>query len=184
MNELSRQLFHIFIGILIILAVILGFGIPFVVCLLISGLIIVLLVRFNYFESITGFVSELTRDHENIPGLGGFTMVLGCLIPLLFFDVEIAIVGIAVLTFGDSASTIFSKYVKTEKLPYSSKSYGGTIAGFVFGFLGALFFINMLGAFLAGFIGSIVESIDEFLDDNLLIPVIVSLFVYFISPVL
>lgn len=184
MNEVFRQLFHVLIGILIIFAVIFGFGIPFIVCLLILGLIIVLLVRFNYFKLFTGLVSELTRDHENIPGLGGFTMVLGCLFPLLFFDSRIAIVGISVLTFGDAASTLFSKYFKTEKLPYSSKTYGGTIAGFVVGFLAALPFINLLGAFLAGFIGSITESVDEFLDDNLVIPFVVSLFVYFISPVL
>ncbi len=184
MNELFRQLFHILLGLSIIISVILGFGIPFIVCLLILGLIILLLVRFNYFGSITEVVSDMTRDHENIPGLGGFTLVLGCLIPLLFFDYRIALVGISVLTFGDAASTVFSRFVKTKKLPYSSKTYGGTIAGFTFGFLGALPFINLLGAFLAGFVGSITESFDEFFDDNLIIPVIVSLFVYFISPTL
>ena len=184
MNEISRQLAHIILGVSIIVSVILGFGIPFILCLFILGLIIVLLVRFNYFKSFTGIVSDLTRDHEKIPGFGGFTMVFGCLIPLLFFNSKIALIGILVLTFGDSASTLFSKYVKTEKLPYSNKTYGGTLAGFVFGFLASIPFINLLGAFLASFVGAVVESIDEFLDDNLLIPFIVSLFVYFISPAL
>ncbi|MBT8171770.1 haloacid dehalogenase-like hydrolase, partial [Candidatus Bathyarchaeota archaeon] len=138
---------------------------------------------------ITGFyiISEIARVRGfNIPGLSSITWnavnktelyefatapihfaigIVGC---LLIFPEPISYVAITVLTLGDGGAHIFGIKFGKNRLPFNKgKNVEGTVFGFIFAFLGSLFFVDPRLAFIAATVGMMVEAIPSPLNDNL-----------------
>lgn len=142
---------------------------------LILGLILSLIVKLKLNKRLVKVVKFLDRNQKILPGFGAFTLVIGSMISLLLFSRQYALAAIAILTFADASSTLIGKFFKTQILPHSKKTIGGTFAGFLIGFFVSLFLISPIQAFIASLTASIIESFDDFIDDNLFIPPITAL---------
>ncbi len=92
------------------------------------------------------------------------------------FPKDIAMASIMVLALGDSISHLYGLHYGKTKHPLSkTKFMEGTIAGTIFGFIGAFVFLPWWEAFLASFAAMIVEAIEikigtNQVDDNLIVP--------------
>ncbi|MAF51228.1 MAG: hypothetical protein CMH64_04010 [Nanoarchaeota archaeon] len=177
MLELRRQAFHILLG--VGLVVLLNFNIIdltdlFVV--FIFGVIISIFSSRYKIPVIEWFLENFDRKNSKIRGQGVLTCFFGAMVVLLFFEKNIALASILILTLGDS----FCHLGKLGKLkyPFSDKRFvEGLIIGIIVATLGALIFVSFLQAFFGSLIAMFVESLDlkiynVEIDDNILIPLI------------
>ncbi|MDD4878366.1 MAG: SEC59/DGK1/VTE5 family protein [Candidatus Nanoarchaeia archaeon] len=180
--EIKRQLFHLFLGISIVLLYnfqILSARRMFII-LVIGILISIASTRYKV-PGIAWFLERFERKHAKFPGQGAIFFVLGCFTVIGLFPPNIASAAILVLAAGDSFSTLIGKHFGKHKM--GSKSVEGTIAGIVLGFLGAFIFVPFLTAFLGAFVAMISEALDiklfnKVIDDNLLVPVVAAIVMY------
>ncbi len=109
-------------------------------------------------------------------GLGAIWFAAGILIALGIVNSNsmLAII-IFVTTIGDSLATIFGSKLKSPKLPYNrKKSLAGFMAIFVFSGIFAFALIGFEGVGIA-LLSAILESISlHLLDDNFILPVVLS----------
>ena len=177
--EWNRQLFHIFLGIFIVLLLKYGLidGKIFLIIILI-GLVLSYLSRYSRIPVIYWLLKKFERKNEikTFPGKGMNFYLIGCYISLILFSKEIAMASIMVLALGDSISHLYGLHFGKIKHPLSNKKFlEGTIAGFIFGFIGALAFLPWHEAVIASLAAMIVEAIEikigtQQVDDNLVIP--------------
>lgn len=95
------------------------------------------------------------------------------------FGTNLAVVNAAiiVLVLGDSISTVIGTRYGRKLLPFSNrKTWAGSSAFFILGFLGALTQIPIFAAFLGALAGTITEAYSP-VDDNLTIPLAVGMVV-------
>jgi HAD superfamily phosphoserine phosphatase-like hydrolase len=101
---------------------------------------------------------------------------LGIMLALLVFPVPISYASIAAFAFGDGFATIFGKTIGRHAFPYNKgKKIEGTVAGFVFAFLGALVFVNPLRAVVGAATAMMVETLPAPINDNLTMPLLAGL---------
>lgn len=106
---------------------------------------------------------------------------VGIALSLLLFPDPIGYVAITVLTLGDSAAHIFGMKFGKNRLPFNKgKNLEGSIAGFVFAFLGALVFVEPAMALVAAAVGMLVETVPSPINDNLTIPLLSGLVLFLI----
>ena len=174
MKEDERQFFHIFLGIASILLV-QFFGVQLasyaVGAVLIVGII---LVHMKLSRMGLGPLEYLVERFERpgvTPGYGAMTMAAGTLACLtLIARPEYVLASLCMLGFGDAGSTLLGIRSK-KKLPWSrEKTYGGTLAFFLFS-LPALYFAGV-PALAVGAAAAIAESFESNIDDNLIISVV------------
>jgi len=179
--EFNRQMFHIFLGLALVLLLKYGFmGDKFILILVIIGIILSYLSKKYDIPVIRDLLQKFERkeDLEKFPGKGIIFYLIGAYVSLVLFPKEIAMASIMILAFGDSVSHMFGLHYGKRKHPLSkTKFLEGTIAGFIAGFLGALIFLPFLEAFLASLAAMIVEGVEmkiraEQVDDNLIIPLV------------
>jgi HAD superfamily phosphoserine phosphatase-like hydrolase len=122
-------------------------------------------------------ISEVTRRAATKPEIHEFVtapifFALGIILALLLFPAPFSYASIAVLALGDGAATLFGVKFGKRVLPFNKgKRIEGTIFGFTFAVLGALFFVgNPLKATLGAAAGMIMEALPTPLSDNLTIP--------------
>lgn len=177
--ELNRQIFHIFLGISIVVLLKYGFlNKEFILFTIIIGLILSFLSRKTSIPVIQNLLEmfERKKEIEEFPGKGIIFYFIGSFISLLFFPQEIAMASIMVLALGDSISHLYGLHFGKIKHPLSkAKFLEGTIAGFVAGFIGALIFLPWHEAFFASLAAMVIEAIEikigtEQVDDNLIMP--------------
>lgn len=179
--KISRQLFHIVVGLTIILLILMFERETILIILFLAFLITVLISIISTkikIPIVNWFIEQLERDSEkNFPAKGVIFFIAGCLLTFKLFSQDIALASIAVLTFGDAISTLAGFLgQKYKHKPFSKfKTLHGTILGMVVSFLVALIFIEPLLALTAAIIGMIAEAISIKLgeteaDDNLIIP--------------
>lgn len=177
--EWNRQIFHIFLGVLIVVLLMYGFidkEIIFIAILI--GLILSYLSTKTRVPVIYDLLEKFERkeDFKKFPGKGMLFYFIGVFIALLLFPKDIAMASIMVLALGDSLSHLFGLHFGKVKHPLSSTKFlEGTIAGFVAGFIGALVFARWYEAFFASLAAMIVEAIEikigvQQVDDNLIVP--------------
>lgn len=177
--EWNRQLFHIFLG--FVLVGLLMYGIidkEIIAILIIIGLILPYLSKKIRIPIIYGLLQKYERkqDIERFPGKGMLFYFIGVYIVLFLFPREIAMASIMVLALGDSVSHLYGLHLGKIKHPLSkTKFLEGTIAGFIAGFLGALVFLPWYEALIASLAAMIIEAIEikigtEQVDDNLIVP--------------
>ena len=107
---------------------------------------------------------------------------LGIAISLLIFPAPIRYVAITTLTLGDGCAHLFGMKFGRTPLPFNKgKNLEGTIAGFLFAFLGAMIFVDPTRALVAAAVGMLVEALPLPLNDNLTIPLASGLTLLLIS---
>ena len=181
MREINRQLFHVVLG-LALLLVLLNFGrlktIYFLSGILFVGLLLInLVVRGIRVPVASWFVETFERRNVPLPGYGSAWYLVGLLLScLLIRDPTYLASAVIVFAFGDAASTIFGLRAKTA-LPYNPrKTLEGTGAFILFS-LSTFLLIGEYAIPLALF-AALVESLPLGVDDNLSIPLACSLFFY------
>jgi len=173
--EIGRQIIHIVLGLIIVALLyfnlinkwsILGISI------IIAVLFFVRLKR--KLPVIDEIVEPFERKRKKHHYEGPLAYFLGIFAVLAIFEKNIALASIMIMVLGDSASTIFGRLFGTLRIPWSKKTVLGSLAGMVFGYLGAWLFVPLQYAIIASFAAMIVESFDkEFIDinDNIMMPV-------------
>lgn len=183
--ELKRQIFHIFIGILVLLFIEF-FQRRLVLITLLAVLIVSILfslISTRRKVPIAGFLlDKMGRSaDEKFPGKGFVFFIAGALLAFKLFPQDIALASIAVLTFGDSVSTLVGSLNGGLGKKYNSKLFSrykavyGTLIGILVSFPFACLFISPLYAALASAAGMLAEAVsfklgEQEADDNLIIP--------------
>jgi HAD superfamily phosphoserine phosphatase-like hydrolase len=141
------------------------------------------------------FVSELLRmSNRNFPVISLITkntvskseiyafaaaplyFGLGILLTLLLFPLPASSAAIAVFALGDSAASIFGGRISKKPFFFNKdKTFEGSLAGFFFAFLAALFFVSPPIAAFGAAIAMIFEYLPLPLNDNLVIPIFTGL---------
>ncbi|MBU1112128.1 MAG: diacylglycerol/polyprenol kinase family protein [archaeon] len=182
-QELRRQLFHAFVGLVIVFLFyynIIGSWTIFI--LLVLGIITSLTLKKIRIPVIVDFLELFQREDEKnkLPGKGAIFFFTGVLLAMKLFDEDIALAAILILSLGDSVSHIVGhNYGKIKNFinGENKKLMEGTFAGIIVAFLGALFFVSPLEAILASSIAMLAELAElklaeKVIDDNLLIPLV------------
>lgn len=172
-NELKRKTIHL-TSIIIVLTYY-GFGKQAVLSLLIVYLILIL--ELEYFRLEWGkklpYVHDLFRAKEN-DRLGGHVFfTIGSLIAISVFSKEIASAAILMTTFGDASAAIFGKaFGRTWIKGLKNRAYEGCLAEFSVDILiGWIFLPGWITILIMAGTATVVETLANKLDDNLLIPV-------------
>ena len=191
--EIRRQLFHIVLGVAIVLLLMNGLiGKNAILILIIVGFILSIISRKTRIPIIHKLLEKFERKNEieAFPGKGTIFYFIGVYISLFLFSKDIAMASIMVLAFGDSVSHVYGLHHGKIKHPLSNTKFlEGTIAGFIAGFMGAWIFLPWHEAFFASLIAMIVEGVEikigaEQVDDNLIIPVVAGAVVWLIRLIL
>ena len=183
--ELKRQIFHIFFGILVLLFMEF-FQRRLVLITLLSVLIVSILFSLISTKKRVPVASFLLDKmgrsaDEKFPGKGFIFFIAGALLAFKIFPQDIALASIAILTFGDSVSTLVGSLNNGLGKKYNTKVFGrykaiyGTLIGILVSFPFACLFIGPLYAALASAAGMLAEAIsfklgEQETDDNLIIP--------------
>jgi dolichol kinase/phosphoserine phosphatase len=102
---------------------------------------------------------------------------LGILLTLFFFPSPINYASIAIFSFGDSTAAIFGNIYGKKKLSLNKlKTLEGSLIGFFFAFLAGTVFVHPLIALTCAIIAMVVEYLPLPLNDNLLIPLTIALY--------
>ena len=171
-HELKRKAVHL-TSVLIVLAYH-AFGQQAILLLLTVCLIVILGIeyfRIEWGEKLP-FVHSLLREKET-DRLGGhvfFTM--GCIIAISVFPEEIASAAILMTTFGDASAAIFGKAFGRTWIPgLTDRAVEGCAAEFIVDVvIGAIFLSNWLVVLVMAGTATVVETLANKMDDNLLIP--------------
>ena len=171
-HELKRKTVHL--TSIIIVLIYHAFGQQAILLLLTVCLIVIL--EIEYFRIEWGMklpiVHSLLREKET-DRLGGhvfFTM--GCIIAISVFPEAIASAAILMTTFGDASAAIFGKAFGRTWIPgLTDRAVEGCAAEFIVdGVIGAIFLSNWLVVLVMAGTATVVETLANKMDDNLLIP--------------
>ncbi|MFZ3384425.1 MAG: diacylglycerol/polyprenol kinase family protein [Candidatus Methanoperedens sp.] len=146
-----------------------------VLLLLITYLVVIL--GLEYFRIEHGHrlpvVHTLFRIKE-ADRLGGHVFfTIGSIIAVSVFSKEIASAAILMTTFGDASAAIFGKaFGRTWIKGLENRAYEGCAAEFIADIIiGSIFLQSWIAIFVMAGTATIVETITDKLDDNLLIPI-------------
>ncbi|MEM2936839.1 MAG: hypothetical protein QW231_06665, partial [Candidatus Bathyarchaeia archaeon] len=176
-NEALREMIHIS-----------GFFVPLVCIYLLDrylAVFLILLVTLFYiasefarmggtdfppFSTITWKTAITSESYEF--ATAPIFFALGIMLSLLLFPVPVNYASIAIFTLGDSFATLFGKkFGRTVSPLNKGKRMEGSVFGFLFAFLGALFFLaDPLKALVGAAVGMLVESLPSPISDNVTIP--------------
>ena len=185
-HEIGRKIIHI--TILIVLAAyfliqdsMVSAGYPVSVAkqaslLFLVALLIVFLIL-EYFRLELGwkmpFFSQFIRPKEQNRMYGVIYFLSATIISLAVFDYKIALAALLMTTFGDMVAALVGKRYGTT-LIYKNKTWAGFLAelgtNLIVGFI-VLNNINISVILVMALVATIVETMVDELDDNLLIPI-------------
>lgn len=171
-HELKRKAVHL--TSIIIVVVYLTFGQQTILLLLTVYLIAIL--EIEYFRIEWGkklpLVHSLLREKE-ADRLGGHVFfVMGCIIAISVFPEEITSAAILMTTFGDASAAIFGKAFGRTWIPgLTNRAVEGCAAEFIVDVvIGAIFLSNWIVVLVMAGTATVVETLANKMDDNLLIP--------------
>ncbi len=182
-KETGRQVMHILLGLSITTLFYYDIISPLAMLLgIICGILLSLISKRVKLPFFHFFLRHFERDEQmkSFPGKGMIFFFIGSLLVMQLFQKDIAVASLMVLTLGDSFSHLVGERFGQIKNIFNGKSkklLEGTIAGTIFGFIGAAFFVPLPEAFLGSSAAMIAEVIkidlnDHTLDDNLVVPLI------------
>ena len=176
--ELRRQTLHLLFGIFIVSMLYFHFfSIYHLITIFVVGFVLSFLCK-RFRVPLASWVMDKFERPENryvFPGKGPLFFMLGSIIVVHFFPLKIALASIIILTLGDAVSHVFGKLLSRRTYKHL-KSVEGTVAGIAFSFVGALFFVNFFAAFFGSMLSMIFETVKiDFIDDNLLIPLVAAI---------
>lgn len=122
------------------------------------------------------FHFERSDDKINFPFNGAIWYSVGIIFPILFLPTDVASAIIAVLSAGDSMSTLIGKFAGKHRA--GSKSIEGFLSFLFFGSVAAAVFVSFQDAVIFAFLGALIEFF-AFMDDNFLVPAGLTVFYIF-----
>ena len=171
-RELQRKAVHV----TSVLIVIFYYFLPKEAILLLLTLILILFLVVEFIRLDLRlklpFFHKLYRDKEVDRLSGGAFFLMGAIIAISVFYKEIAIAAILMTTIGDASAAIFGKrFGKTWIPKLKDRAVEGCTAEFVVDLLIGFVFLNswLVILVMAG-TATIVETVVNKIDDNLLIP--------------
>ena len=178
-NEIGRKIIHITILIVLIIYNVIqnNYGKQLALLFLVSLLIIFLILE--YFRLELGwkmpFFSQFIRPKEQNRMYGVIYYLSATIISLAVFDYKIALAALLMTAFGDMVAALVGKRYGTT-LIYRNKTWAGFLAELIVNiFVGFFVLVNLPGYIYIvlgmAFVATIVETIVDELDDNLLIPI-------------
>ena len=182
--ETRRNMFHLILGLLIVAALCFGvIDVWVMLAVVIVGFLLSLASRKRPVPLIHWFLRHFERQEDfegGIPGRGALFFFVGLLIALALFEHDVVLAAATIFVLADSVSPLIGVKMGRIKHPLSDKKFlEGSIAGFVFAFLGAMLFVSPLEASLASFFAVAVEAVDTIkgkrIEDNITIPIIAGL---------
>jgi dolichol kinase len=187
--ELRRQLFHLCVGLLIL--VLLLFSILDVKIMLVVffvGLVLSVVSLKYDIPFIRWFLDRFERG-DSFPGKGALFFFLGSILVLILFPKNVALASIAILTFGDSIGPLVGAYFGKKRSKLNGRRFvEGFVVAFFVSFVAASFFVQWYAALVGSFFALGFEFL-EFrfrgfsVDDNLLIPLIAGAMIYVVMAV-
>ena len=187
MRELRRQILHILVGIVIIILFLNNwidlFSFFLIVCL---GIFLSFVGKYVQLPIVSWFIDFFGReeDKNKFPGRGIIFFGVGCILVLRLFATDIALASIIILTFADPISHLIGSNFGKIRNPFDNKKkIEGNIAGFLVGSAASLLFVSPLLAVIGNAAAMMFEAVSfevsgERIDDNLLVPLIASTFMY------
>ena len=107
---------------------------------------------------------------------------LGILLSLALFPESIGYAAITTLTLGDGFATIFGRRFGKVPFPFNKgKNVEGSFFGFLVAFIGAMFFVDPVKAFVGAAVGMLIESLPLPINDNLAVPLATGIALMMIS---
>jgi dolichol kinase len=177
--ELRRQVFHVLVGIsVIIISLYLPYSDYFLFSVLLFGILLSFLSVYLKIPIVYRFLCIFERDcNKRFPGKGVLFFFMGALLSLKLFPRDIALASIIILTFSDPVSHFVGRNFGKIKLINKRKNIEGTIAGIIAGTLFSSFFVPIWLSFIGSLFAMLFElagmkMAGESIDDNLLIPLI------------
>lgn len=172
MNESLRQVVHLVFGLGIA-----GFVLLFDRDLVVAALMLALFAGFILSDALSRgyaipFVSTVIATLERrdaAPGKGALFFTLGALFCLVFFDQEIAFLGLVVLSLLDSVTTLAGVRFGRTRI-YNHKTLEGTVAGIAVTAAALCLFTPPATALVTAAAAGLTELASP-VDDNLVIPV-------------
>jgi len=164
-----------------------GFFVPIIASLIGTSAVIVSIIAIAAIYALSelarleGYllplISTITRRAASQSELYGFAaaplyFAFGIVMTLLLFPSPASGAAVAMFCLGDSAASLFGGLLSTS-LPFNKgKTWEGSLAGFIFAFLGGAFFVPPLIALAGAAIAMAIEVLPLPINDNILVPVI------------
>ncbi len=135
----------------------------------------------KFLRALRGALDFLERKgHRRYYGAISFFVSIGFIV--LLFPAKIASLSIIVLCVGDGISTMVGRLFGQNRLFHNrSKSWEGSISGFVASTAACALITNIPMALFASFVGMFVESLNTKINDNFSVPLVVGVAVYLVS---
>jgi dolichol kinase len=184
-NDILRKIIHILFGIIILISALIIPRDIFLRCLFILFLFVIFLTILHIKFRLK-IIENISKENERrFPLKGLLFFIVGVGLVIFIFPKDIALASIAVLTFGDSVSSLAGFFgIKYRINPFRRyKSLFGTFCGIVIAFLFALIFVDPLQALVGSFFGMFSEAVSIKLgetdaDDNLIVPLVAATAMY------
>lgn len=182
--ETRRNLFHLILGLLLVAGLYYNLlDVWIMLAVVVVGFLLSTASRKRPVPLIHWFLQRFERREDvegGIPGRGALFFFVGLLLALALFEHEVVLASVTIFVLADSISPLVGVKVGKVRHPLSDKKFlEGSIAGFIFAFLGAMLFVSPLEALLATFFAVVVEAIDTVkgrrIEDNITIPLVAGL---------
>ncbi|MGA1849149.1 MAG: diacylglycerol/polyprenol kinase family protein [Thermoplasmatota archaeon] len=184
---IRRKLFHNTVGVVFLLSMHLFEWVKWFYLLVLGcGLILSYIMEKRPIRFIKWYLDRYDKIEDIVPGQGPITFFTGALFAWFIFGWEIAAISIIVLSFGDPLAYVMGKAIGGPKLPWSRrKTVVGSLFFMITPFLLITLVWNPLLGLIAATLGALGESIPFpnrlIMDDNVIIPVSVSIGVWAFS---
>ncbi len=156
-------------------------GIPVVASLIIFIALIYTVSELCRLEGLNlPIISDITRHAASQSELYGFAaaplyFAFGIVATLIMFPTLAGGAAIAIFCLGDSAASLFGGLISTSLPINKGKTWEGSLAGFLFAFLAATFFISPVLALIGAAVAMTIEVLPLPINDNISVPLITGL---------
>lgn len=178
-KELTRKIFHLLLGLSIIILFL--FDVINIYILLVLDMISIIL----YFLTIkdvnipcyTNILKLCSRSKKDI---GLISFLVGCTITLLF-PKNIALASLCIFIFGDSTAFLIGRLGKTKTFLSKNKNIEGLFASFIISSILASLFVNTLFALTTSLIVMFIEHTNTKIDDNFFLAPLSGIILYVLT---
>ncbi len=174
-HEIGRKIIHITILIVLVIYNLIQNSYTKQLALLFLVLMLIIFLFLEYFRLELGwkmpFFSQFIRPKEQNRMYGVIYFLSATIISFAVFDHNIALAALLMTTFGDMVAALVGKrYGNT--LIYRNKTWAGFLAELAVNLaVGFIILENIYVILGMAFVATIVETLVDELDDNLLIPI-------------
>lgn len=175
--EIRRQLFHVFLGLAIVSLVNHDWiDSHDLFWILVAGILISWISVRQRLPIIGWFLDKFERKQVR-PGKGAITYFIGMILALELFPLDVAFSAIIILALGDGVSSLVGPFGHLKTKLSDKKLFEGTVAGAIFGGVGAMVFVAPFEAFVGATVAMIFEAMEirfnqKLLNDNVTVPLV------------